>query len=60
METLIIVSLPWILGLVLFCGLKLLENVSARRYRKRLQRRLESVRPLSYPNIPKSYQRRVR
>jgi len=59
METLIIVSLPWILGLALFSGLKLLENVSARRYRKRLQRRLEHLRPLSYPNIPKSYQRRV-
>ena len=60
METLIIVSLPWVLGLVLFSGLKLAESFSARRYRKRLQRRLEHLRPLSYPNIPKSYQRRVR
>ena len=59
METLIIISAPWILGLVLFSVLKLLENVSSRRYRKRLQRRLEHLRPLSYPNIPKSYQRRV-
>ena len=57
----LIVFLPWGLGLALFSAFWGLEWFSARRQQKQIERRLERLRcSLSYPNIPKPYQRRLR
>ena len=64
----LIVFVPFLLGLTLFSVLYAAERVSAHRHRKRVERRLArlafselmSHRGLTYPNIPKPYQRKVR
>ena len=64
----LIVVVPFGLGLTLFSVLWAAERLSARRYRRKVERRLERVafsefmshRGLTYPNIPKPYQRKVR
>jgi len=61
MDNLTLAILPWGLGLMLFSALKAMEWFSARRYRRSLNQRLERLgHSLSYPHIPKPYQRRVR
>jgi len=60
MDTLIVL-IPWVLGLMLFSALWAAEWFSARRQRKRIERRLQRLQySLTYPNIPKPWQRRVR
>ena len=61
MDNLIVLA-PWLLGLTLFSVLWVAEWLSARRQQKRLEKRLERLRSysLTYPNIPKPYQRKVR
>jgi len=68
----LIVFVPFILGLTLFSVLYAAERLSARRYRRRINQRLEILRrpnlkaqsismpySLTYPRIPKPYQRRL-
>ena len=79
MDNLPLAILPWGLPLALFSALYLAEWLSARRRRRKVERRLMRLRPLeswetpsstshpytnyhglSYPHIPKPYQRRSR
>ena len=68
--------LPWALGLMLFSALWAAEWFLARHHQARVRRRLQQVRGLlpseaqrnghspyyglTYPNIPKPYQKKVR
>ena len=70
----LIVFVPWVLGLTLFCALWVAEWLSAHRQQKRMEKRLTQLTSssweaneagpihygLTYPNIPKPYQRKVR
>ena len=64
----LIVFVPFLLGLILFSVLYAAERLSARRHRRKVERRLITIRragtyrvtgSLTYPNIPKPYQRRL-
>ncbi|HAM40027.1 MAG TPA: hypothetical protein DCP69_01475 [Candidatus Omnitrophica bacterium] len=57
----LIVFVPFILGLTLFSVLYVAERLSARRYQRRIERRLSSLRySLTYPRIPRPYQHKAR
>ena len=57
----LIVFVPFLLGLTLFSALYAAERLSARRSQRRIERRLSSLRySLTYPRIPRPYQRKAR
>jgi len=58
-----LVFVAFLLGLTLFSALWAAQWLSARRHRRRMELRLRELRStysLTYPNIPKPYQWKVR
>jgi len=63
----LIVFVPFLLGLTLFSALYAAERLSARRSQRRIERRLNDLsshyyvrHSLTYPRIPRPYQRKAR